>query len=391
MFILKVICRKQSPHFFNDIADNETISKFAPTPVDLYLSNTTLSGTYEATNSITVENNVTVGGPTVLKAGNTINLKPGFTAPSGIDFTAKIGTVPTTAKRFYYLKDHLGSIRVVVNETGDIVSSDDYDPWGMQLNGRSTDGSYLNAKYKFTGKERDVETGYDYFGARYYDSRIGRWMQVDPLAEKYFGWSPYNYTLNNPLKFYDPDGRFPWLALRAKELITGGLVLTGAVLSAVGLEEQGKAINSAVDWVNNTIPGINVEPITHTPFPITQGEGINQTTIFPSDATSVSRNLETLLDQGFNPVTNLQEQSITVGKTVDAKFEGKKVGVQTHIEIVGGNIHIQIAGSKRKQGIDPTKPIRDQVEGFVKGSKGNVQKIVENIEKGIKKLEELNK
>ena len=68
---------------------------------------------------------------------------------------------------------------------------------------------YLNTKYKFTAKERDAETGYDYFGARYYDSRIGRWLQVDPLAEKYFGWSPYNYTLNNPIRYFDPNGM--WL------------------------------------------------------------------------------------------------------------------------------------------------------------------------------------
>ncbi|MCZ2269398.1 MAG: RHS repeat-associated core domain-containing protein [Ignavibacteriales bacterium] len=65
---------------------------------------------------------------------------------------------------------------------------------------RGVNTIYLNTKYKFTSKERDVETGYDYFGARYYDSRIGRWLQIDPLSEKYFGWSPYNYTLNNPLK-----------------------------------------------------------------------------------------------------------------------------------------------------------------------------------------------
>ncbi|MBW7843483.1 MAG: RHS repeat-associated core domain-containing protein [Ignavibacterium sp.] len=70
---------------------------------------------------------------------------------------------------------------------------------------------YLNTKYKFTSKERDVETGYDYFGARYYDSRIGRWLQVDPLAEKYFGWSPYNYTMCNPLIFLDPDGKQVWI------------------------------------------------------------------------------------------------------------------------------------------------------------------------------------
>ncbi|HEU0228233.1 MAG TPA: RHS repeat-associated core domain-containing protein [Arachidicoccus soli] len=192
--------------FFNILSGYETIGRFAPTPVDLYLSNTTLNGSYEAQNSITVENNVTVGGLTVLKAGNSIHLKSGFTAPNGTDFTAQIGTVSGTPKRYYYLKDHLGSIRVVVDENGDIVSSDDYDPWGMTLTGRSTNIAYLNAKYKFTGKERDTETGYDYFGARYYDGRIGKWMQVDPLSEKYFEISPYTYARNNPLVLIDPKG-----------------------------------------------------------------------------------------------------------------------------------------------------------------------------------------
>lgn len=59
---------------------------------------------------------------------------------------------------------------------------------------------------RFTEKERDTETNYDYFGARYYDSDLARWTTVDPLWEKYHGWSPYNYTLNNPLRFIDPDG-----------------------------------------------------------------------------------------------------------------------------------------------------------------------------------------
>jgi RHS repeat-associated protein len=64
-----------------------------------------------------------------------------------------------------------------------------------------------DTRYKYTGKERDVESLYDYFGARYYDSRIGRWLQVDALGEKYPALSPYAYVANNPLQSVDPDGR----------------------------------------------------------------------------------------------------------------------------------------------------------------------------------------
>ena len=70
--------------------------------------------------------------------------------------------------------------------------------------------------YKFTGKELDEETGLYYYGARYYDPSIGLFMSVDPLADKYPGWNPYNYTLNNPVRFIDPDGRFSLDPISAK-------------------------------------------------------------------------------------------------------------------------------------------------------------------------------
>ena len=60
----------------------------------------------------------------------------------------------------------------------------------------------------FTGKERDSETGFSYFGARYYDSDLMTgWLSVDPLADKYPGVSPYAYCAWNPIKLVDPDGR----------------------------------------------------------------------------------------------------------------------------------------------------------------------------------------
>jgi RHS repeat-associated protein len=78
---------------------------------------------------------------------------------------------------------------------------------GYQLENRSF--SNASQRYKFTGKERDkdLESNYDYFGARYYDNRIGRWGQVEPLLDKFLNWSPYTYTFCNPVIAKDIDGR----------------------------------------------------------------------------------------------------------------------------------------------------------------------------------------
>ena len=80
-----------------------------------------------------------------------------------------------------------------------------YAPYGELIANQQTIG--YDERYKFTGKERDAETGYDYFGARFYDHRKGIWNSVDPLADKYPNVTPYLYCNGNPIMLVDPDGR----------------------------------------------------------------------------------------------------------------------------------------------------------------------------------------
>ena len=106
---------------------------------------------------------------------------------------------------YWYYPDHLGSASWVSDKAGKGIQHLYYLPWGEELaNQRSTN---YEARYTFSGKERDEETGYSYFGARHYNSDLSIWLSVDPMSDKYPSTSPYTYCANNPVRLVDPNGR----------------------------------------------------------------------------------------------------------------------------------------------------------------------------------------
>lgn len=138
---------------------------------------------------------------------------------SGINYTGTaISSIATAEGRIthnsgvysyqYDLKDHLGNVRVTFDKgpggAARVLQEDEYYAFGLRkpLYDNSSGNRYL-----YNGKELQVDLANQYdYGARFYDPVIGRWTSVDPLAEIYRRWSPYNYGVDNPIRFIDPDG-----------------------------------------------------------------------------------------------------------------------------------------------------------------------------------------
>ena len=108
-----------------------------------------------------------------------------------------------TQQYHYYLKDHQGNNRVVINQSGTVEETNHYYPFGGVF---GTTGN--TQPYKYNGKELDTKKGlnwYDY-GARHYDAALGRFTTNDRFAEKYYSMSPYQYGANNPVNNIDVNG-----------------------------------------------------------------------------------------------------------------------------------------------------------------------------------------
>jgi RHS repeat-associated protein len=147
----------------------------------------------------------------------------------GGQLIAEYGGAATNGGTSYLTTDHLGSTRVVTNSTAGAVARHDYLPFGEEIPAGTGSNRMAGLGYvttddttqRFTSKERDTESGLDYFGARYYTAAAGRFSGCDPYNaivdtrkreefNRYLGeprnWNRYCFVWNNPLKYVDPSG-----------------------------------------------------------------------------------------------------------------------------------------------------------------------------------------
>jgi len=108
---------------------------------------------------------------------------------------------------YFFHPDYLGTATYLTDINGNPYQFFLNLPFGETMAEQHSLTENYSNPYKFNGKELDEATGLYYYGARYYDPRISTWASVDPLAEKFPSWNPYNYTMQNPINLIDPDGR----------------------------------------------------------------------------------------------------------------------------------------------------------------------------------------
>jgi len=201
-----------------------------------------VTATYDAENRISAatRNSATItytydeGGNRVKKTSNGMGtlywyMTPGIVGESDLSGNLKTEYIFFDGERVarrdypgntvsYYFSDHLKTASVVTDATGTVLDESDYYPWGGELQFVNN----LDNHYKFTGKERDSETGLDYFGARYYSNGLGRFITPDWAAKAtavpYADFADpqslnlYTYVRNIPTTNVDADGHlfFHW-------------------------------------------------------------------------------------------------------------------------------------------------------------------------------------
>ena len=155
----------------------------------------------------------------------------------------------------YYITDHLGSTRAVANANGDVFATFDYTPYGSLLNAEDTP---TGTDYLFTGKERQAKQGADELydsQARFMDTG-GRFLSIDPLAEKFYHLSPYAYCAGDPVNLVDPDGKIIDTIWDIYSVASGIYSAAKNTIKGEFKEALKDAAGVGLDVVSAVIPGV---------------------------------------------------------------------------------------------------------------------------------------
>ena len=146
----------------------------------------------------------------------------------------------------YFLRDHLGSVHVVLNGSGTVEETTHYYPYGAIF------PQTPSQPYKFCGKELDRMHGLDWYDsqARMYDPVLTRWHTQDSKAENYYSWSPYAYCMGNPVNAIDPDGNSVWTKIAKASVKIGKQVVKHGAKALTEGATYAQAVADITDDIN---------------------------------------------------------------------------------------------------------------------------------------------
>ncbi|MBI2011789.1 hypothetical protein HYS91_03400 [Candidatus Daviesbacteria bacterium] len=278
---------------------------------------------------------------------------------------------PDGTKNFYH-NDHLGSTNILTSESGALVEETKYDPWGELLEGG------VKSKFLYTGQEKDLETGLNYYNARYYNSHIRRFTQPDDIIQNIYdpqSLNRYSYVNNNPIKYTDPSGHILGLVLRLATFIARAAPFVSLANKVMANPNTQKTIQS-INKVQSKPVVINIEN--------NSGKTVNNSALdkvisnVGNAAAQVpkvtNQKLNNYVDQFYKGVSN--PNRIGSGTTADAiRFEnntGLEVFGSRHIQkgedlIRGINKWLNANPNASEEDIKIAKTIKDDLVNALRG------------------------
>jgi RHS repeat-associated protein len=225
---------------------------------------------------------------------------------------AGASTIPA---RRYQLGNHLGSASLELDEIGGLISYEEYGPHGASTFQTGRGAAELSLKrFRFTGKERDQETGFSYHGARYYAPWLGKWINCDPMG-LFDGSNLYAYVSGNPVSKIDPTGNAGTGSAPHTHLFGGGLTLQLPLMNSDGLSGAEKARLMSAGY--ETVKRIKQE--LHDYFGIETQMGHDTTTYFSGCSTI----------EGYSKVTLTVSDDENSRQAALNKFRDRLMAVET--------------------------------------------------------------
>jgi RHS repeat-associated protein len=244
----------------------------------------------------------------------------------------------------WYLPDHLGSTNLLVNESGSEVERTEYFPYGQVQFGGSE-------KYGFTGQENDADTGLMYYGARYYSPEYRIFIQPDTMLPDPYNpqaLNRYAYTLNNPVKYTDPDGHMPQIVVVA--VVAAGVGFVGSLITQYRAAEG--------DWSQISLSEAAavgmVTSISATVGFIVAGAAVATFAVGTLDAVVIGAGVEAM-------ATNVCQETVECNYEIgDSEFDLTEIGMDSAtdfgVSLLCRGASIDVGGAKHVEHTDNAKP-----------------------------------